>query len=155
LPSLVPAARAASRFRLPIEPPTRQLLIASLAAIAGACQLFAWALARLPWFFLVLGLFLIGIALAIALAALVRHHRLRWVAYVGPAALTVARGNRRKAFSWTEVAAVRYADFRLRVMGSDGRPLCTLPVDRTRAADAGAGQLRQAIQAQLDGSDDR
>jgi hypothetical protein len=149
LPSPVPADRAASRFRLPIEPPTRQLLIASLAAIAGACQLFAWALARLPWFFLVLGLLLIGIALGIALAALVRHHRLRWVAYVAPGALTIVRRNRRQVFSWTKVAAVRYADFRLRVMGSEGRPLCTLPVDRTRAAHAAAGQLRQAIQAQL------
>ena len=149
MPSPVPADRAASRFRLPIEPPTRQLLIASLAAIAGACQLFAWALARLPWIFLVLGLLLIGIALGVALAALVRHHRLRWVAYVGPAALTVVRGNRRQVFSWTDVGAVRYVDFRVRVLGSDGRPLCTLPVDRTRAAHAGAGQLRQAIQAQL------
>ena len=149
MPSPVPADRAASRFRMPIEPPTRQLLIASLAAIAGACQLFAWALARLPWFFLVLGLFLISIAVGVALAALVRHYRLRWVAYVAPAALTVLRGNRREVFSWTEVAAVRYVDFRLRVLGSDGRPLCTLPVDRTRAAHAAAGQLRQAIQARL------
>src|SRR5215213_9763440 len=99
LPTPVPADRAASRFRLPIEPPTRQLLIASLAAIAGACQLFAWALARLPWFFLVLGLLLIGIALGIALAALVRHHRLRWVAYVAPGALTIVRRNRRQVFS--------------------------------------------------------
>ena len=149
MPSPVPADRAASRFRLPVEPPTHQLLIASLAAIAGACQLFVWALAPLPWFFLVLGIILMGIAVGVALAALVRHYRLRWVAYVGPAALTVARGNRRKVFSWREVAAVRYVDFRLRVLGSHGRPLCTLPVDRTRAAHAAAGQLRQAIQAQL------
>src|SRR5215203_1962539 len=99
LPSPVPADRAASRFRLPIEPPTRQLLIASLAAIAGACQLFAWALARLPWFFLVLGVILIGFAVGVALAALLRHYRLRWVAHVDPAALTVARGNRREVFS--------------------------------------------------------
>ena len=149
LPSPVPADRAASRFRLPVEPPTRQLLIASLAAIAGACQLFAWALARLPWFFLVLGGILICIAVGVALAALVRHYRLRWVAYVDPAALTVARGNRHKVFLWGDVEAVRYVDFRLRVLGSDGRPLCTLPVDQTREAHAAAGQLRQAIQAQL------
>ena len=153
MPSPLPADRAASRFRLPIEPPTRQLLIASLAAIAGACQLFAWALARLPWFFLVLGLLLTGIALGVAVATLVRHRRLRWVAYVGPAALTVARGNRRQVVSWREVAAVEYVDFRLRVVRSDGRPLCTLPVDRTRAAHATAGELRQAIQARLSCSD--
>ena len=149
MPSPVPADRAASRFRLPVEPPARQLLIASLAAIAGACQMFAWALARLPWFFLVLGFILIGIAVGVALAALVRHHRLRWVAYVGPAALIVIRGNRREVFPWRDVAAIQYVDSRLRVLGSDGRPLCTLPVDRTRTAHAAAGQLRQAIQAQL------
>ena len=149
MPSPVPADRAASRFRLPVEPPTRQLLIASLAAIAGACQLFAWALARLPWFFLVLGLVLMGVGVGVALAALVRHYRMRWVARVGPAALTVTRGNHRKVFLWRDVQAVQYADFRVRVLGSDGRPLCTLPVDQTREAHAAAGQLQQAIQAQL------
>ena len=155
LPSPVPADRAASRFRLPIEPPTRHLLIASLAAIAGGCQLFAWALARLPRFFLAFGLLLVGIAVGVAVAALVRHYRMRWVAFVDRTALTVVRGNRRKVFSWREVAAVRYVDFRLSVLRSDGRPLCMLPVDRTRAAHAAAGQLRQAIQAQLDLSEHR
>ena len=149
MPSPLPADRSASRFRLPIEPPIRQLLIASLSSIAGACQLFVWALARLPWFFLVLGVTLLGTAVGVALTALVRHYRLRWVAYVNPAALTVVRGNRREVFFWRDVAAVRYVDFRLRVLSSDGRPLCTLPVDRTRAAHAAAGQLRQAIEAQL------
>jgi hypothetical protein len=135
---------------LPVEPPTRDLLIASLASIAGACQLFAWALARLGTFILVLGLVLIGIAVGFALAALIRHLRLRWIAYVGPTSLTVVNGSRhRKVLRWEEVAAVHYDDFRLRVVGTDGKPSATLPVDRTRAAHDAARNLEAAMQAQL------
>jgi hypothetical protein len=155
LSSPVPAERAASRFRLPVEPPTRQLLIASLAAIAGACQLLAWALARLPWFFLVLGFVLMAIGVGTALAALGRHYQLRWVAYVDPAAFSVARGRSREVFPWRDVAAVSYDDFRVQLVATDGRRLCTLPVDRTRAAHTAATQLRRAVQAQLDSSADR
>ena len=98
-----PGRPATSRYRMPIEPPTRKLLIASLASIAGACQLFAWALARLPTFFVALGVILIGLGLGVALAALVQRHRLRWVAYVGPASLTVPHGNRREVLPWGQV----------------------------------------------------
>jgi hypothetical protein len=149
LSSPIPADPAASRFRLPVEPPTRDLLIASLASIAGACQLFAWALARLPIFFLVLGLVLIGIAVGFAIAALIRHLQLRWIAYVGPTSLTVINGRRRRVLRWEEVSEVRYDDFRLRVLGTDGRPRSTLPVDRTRPAHEAARALAAAMQAQL------
>jgi hypothetical protein len=147
--SPIPADSAAARFRLPVEPPTRDLLVASLASIAGACQLFAWALARLPIFILVLGLVLIGIAVGFALAALIRHLRLRWIAYIGPMSLTVVNGSRRRVLRWEEVGAVRYDDFRLRVLGTDGRPSAILPVDRTRAAHEAARDLAAAMRAQL------
>lgn len=140
---------AAARFRLPVEPPTRDLLIASLASIAGACQLFAWALARLGTFILVLGLVLIGIAVGFALAALIRHLRLRWIAYVGPTSLTVVNGRRRRELRWEDVGAIQYDDFRLRALGTDGTPRATLPVDRTRAADKAARDLEAVMQAQL------
>jgi hypothetical protein len=145
LSSPTPAERAGSRFRLPVEAPTRDLLIASLAPIAGACQLFAWALAHLPPFFLVLGLVLVGLGVGIALAALVRYRRMRWVVYVGPESLTVAQGRRRTVLPWAEVAGVRYADFRLEVTGRDGTRMSTLPVDRTRPAHREAQTLERAI----------
>lgn len=149
MPTPPPASAAASRYRLPVEPPTRHLLIASLASIAGACQLFAWALARLPTFFVVLGVGLIVIGLGFALAALVQHYRLRWIAYVGSETLTIVNGQRRTVLPWASVGAVRYADFRLQVTGHDGNRLSTLHVDRTRPAHEAAQVVERAIAAHL------
>jgi hypothetical protein len=145
LSSLTPTEGAVSRFRLPVEAPTRDLLIASLAPIAGACQLFAWALADLPVFFLVLGLVLVGLGVGVAVAALVRDRRMRWVVYVGPDSLSVARGRRRTVLPWAEIGGVRYDDFRLQVTGRDGTRLRTLVVDRTRPAHREAQNLARAI----------
>ena len=145
----VPADRAASRHRLPVDPPTRELLIASLASIAGGVQLFAWALARLPTFFVVFGLLLVGVGLGFGLAAVVRQRRLRWIAYVGPSTLTVVNGQRRTVLPWTDVRAVRYADFRLEVTGEDGSRLCSLPVDQTRPAHEAAQVVEREIAAHL------
>lgn len=149
MPTPTPADRAASRYRLPVEPPTRDLLVASLASIAGACQLFAWALARLPAFFVVLGLLLVGTGLAFALAGLLRHRRLRWIAYVGADTLTVVNGRGRTVLPWADVRAVRYADSRLQLTGADGRALTILPVDRTRPAHHAARDLERVIAAHL------
>ncbi|GAA1437270.1 hypothetical protein GCM10009616_38750 [Microlunatus lacustris] len=144
-----PAGRAAARYRLPVDPPTRELLIGSLASIAGACQLFAWALASLPTFFLVFGVVLVGIGLGFALAAVLRHRRLRWIAYVGPESLTVVNGQRRTVLPWADVRAVRYANSRLEVTGGGGERLCTLRVDQTRPAHEAAQVLERSIAAQL------
>ena len=148
--SPIPADRSAPRFRLPVEPPTRQLLIGSLATIAGACQLFAWALARLPIFFLFFGVVLVLIGLGFGLASLVRHYRLRWIAYVGADSLAIVNGQRRTVLPWPEVGGVRYSNFRLEVTGVDGDRLSTLPVDRTREAHEGAQSVERAIAAHVE-----
>lgn len=144
-----PARAHAARFRLPVDPPLRDLLIASLAAIASGCQLFAWALARMPTFFLVFGLILMGVAAGFALAALVRHYRLRWVAYVDADSFTVVNGSRRTVLPWDHVASVGYGDSRLTVRGTTGHRGCTLRVDRTREAHEAAQDLVRAMEARL------
>jgi hypothetical protein len=149
LSSPTPAGAHAARFRLPVQPPLQHLLIASLAAIAGGCQLFAWALARMPTFFLFFGLLLMGIAAGFGLAALVRHHRLRWVAYVDTASLTIVNGNRRTVLPWEEVAGVGYGASRLGIRGTAGHRSCTLWVDRTVEAHEAAQDLLRAMEAQL------
>ena len=65
------------------------------------------------------------------LAALVRHHRLRWVAYVDTASLTIVNGNRRTVLPWEEVAGVGYGASRLVIRGTAGHRSCALWVDRT------------------------
>jgi hypothetical protein len=150
VPTPTPAGAAGVRYRLPVEPPTRELLIGSLASVAGACQLFAWALARLPTFFLVFGTVLVVIGLGFALVALVRHRRLGWIAYVGDEALTVVNGRRRTVLPWTDVRGIHYDDFRLRVTGAGGARLLVLPVDQTRPAHDGAQVVERSIAAHLD-----
>jgi hypothetical protein len=149
LSSPTPADRTAPRFRLPVEPPTRHLLIASLSTIAGACQLFAWALARLPDFFLFFGIVLVVAGLGFALAALLRHYRLRWIVYVGGDSLTIVNGQRRTVLPWAKVGTVRYAGFRLEVTAADGSRLSSLPVDRTRPAHDAAKDVERAIAEHL------
>jgi hypothetical protein len=152
VPTPTPAGPAGVRYRLPVEPPNRELLIASLASIAGACQIFAWALARLPTFFVVFGLVLVAVALGFALSALLRHRRLRWIAYVGAEALTVVNGRRRTVLPWADIRAVRYADFRVQVTGTGGARLCTLGVDQTRPAHEAAQVVERSIAAHLEPS---
>jgi hypothetical protein len=134
---------------LPVEAPTRELLIGSLAIVAGAVQLVGWALARLPTFFVAFGLLLVATGLGFALAALIRQRRYRWVAHVGPETLMIVAGQRRTMLPWDSVRGVRYAAFRIRVTGSNGRNLVTLPVDRTRPAHEAAQVLERAIAAHL------
>jgi hypothetical protein len=134
---------------LPVAPPLGQLVIASLAAIAGAFQLFAWALARMPSFFVVFGLLLMGVAFGFALAAVARHHRLRWVAYVDADSFTVVNGSRRTVLPWDHVAAVGYADSRITVRGAPGYRSCILRVDRTREAHEAAQDLVRVMEERL------
>jgi Bacterial PH domain len=144
-----PADRAASRFRLPVQAPLRNLIIASLSAMVGSFEIIAWAAFRLPDFVLAAGILLIAAGAAVAVASLVRHYRLRWVAYVGPDALTVVHGSRRRVLPWDGVASVRLVQSRLEVLAREGRRRYTLPVDRTRAAHDAVADVLQAIDAQL------
>jgi Melibiase/Bacterial PH domain len=86
-----------------------------------------------------------------ALSSLIRYRRLRWVAYVGSAGLTVVNGSRRRAVPSAEIGAVRLVDSRLEIRSPDGRRRVTLPVDRTRPAHVAAAEIVQAIDAQLSG----
>ena len=145
----VPADRSADRFRLPVQPPLRHLLIASLSATVGSIEVLLWALFRLPWFVLAAGIVLIAVGVGFALASLIRYRRLRWVAYVGSAGLTVVNGSRRRVVPWAEIGAVRLVDSRLEIRSPDGRRRVTLAVDRTRSAHIAAAEIVRAIDAQL------
>jgi hypothetical protein len=145
----MPADSSADRFRLPVQPPLRNLIIASLSATVGSIEILLWALFRLPEFVLAAGIVLIAVGVGFALASLIRYRRLRWVAYVGSAGLTVVHGSRRRAVPSAEIGAVRFVDSRLEIRSLDGRRRLTLAVDRTRAAHTAAAEIVRAIDAQL------
>ena len=145
----IPADRSADRFRLPVQPPLRHLLIAALSATVGSIEILLWALFRLPGFVLAAGIVLIAVGVGFALTSLIRYRRMRWVAYIGSAGLTVVNGSRRRTVPAAEIGAVRFVDSRLEIRSLDGRRRVTLAVDRTRPAHIAAGQLVRAIDAQL------
>jgi Bacterial PH domain len=145
----IPADRSADRFRLPAQPPIRPLVIATLSATVGSIEVVLWAAFGLPWFVLAAGIGLIIVGVGFALASLIRYRRLRWVAYVGSAGLTVVNGSRRRVVPSAEIGAVRLEGSRLEIRSRDGRQRVTLAVDRTRPAHTAAAEMVGAIEAQL------
>ncbi len=144
-----PADRSADRFRLPVRPPIRNLLIASVSALVGWVGVVAWAMLRLQAFVLAAGIALTVLGLGVAFAALVTYRSLRWVLYVGSDGLTVLGGARRRVLSWAEISAVRLVENRLVIIHSDGRRPDTLPIDGTRSAQAAAIDMLRAIDERL------
>jgi hypothetical protein len=145
----IPADRSADRFRLPVQPPLRHLVIAALSATVGSIEILLWALFRLPGFVLAAGIVLIAVGVGFALASLIRYRRMRWVVYVGSAGLTVVNGSRRRVVPSAEIGAVRFVDSRLEIRSPDGGRRVTLAVDRTRPAHIAAAEIVRAIEAQL------
>ena len=144
-----PADHSSDRFRLPVLPPIRNLLIASGFVVVGWVEIVAWALLRLPAFVLAAGIVLTVVGLGVAVAALVKYRSRRWVLYVGSDGLTVLNGARRRVLSWAEISAVRLVETRLEVIHPDGRRPDTLPIDGTRSAQAAANDMLRAIDARL------
>ncbi len=144
-----PADRSADRFRLPVLPPIRNLLIASGSVVVGWVAVVAWAILHLPAFVLAAGIVLTAVGLGVALAALVTYRSLRWVLYVGSDGLTILDGARRGVLSWAEISAVQLVENRLVIIHSDGRRPITLRIDGTRSAQAAANDVLRAIDARL------
>jgi Bacterial PH domain len=145
----IPADRSADRFRLPVQPPIRHLVIASLCATVGSLEVILWAAFRLPGFVLAAGIVLIAVGLGYALTSLIRYRRLRWVAYVGSGGLTVVSRSRRRVVPWAEIDTVRLVNSRLEIRSPDGRRSINLAVDRTRPAHVAAAEIVRAINAGL------
>lgn len=127
------------------------MAIASLSATVGSIEVILWAAFGLPWFVLAAGVVLIAVGVGFALASLIRYRRLRWVAYVDSAGLTVVNGARHQVVPSAEIGAARLVDSRLEIRSPDGRRRVTLAVDRTRPAHVAAAEMVRAIEAQLSG----
>lgn len=143
------SASSAARFRLPVQPPVRQLLIASMSASVGSIEVIVWAMFRLPGFVLAAGVALIAVGVGFAVAALVRYRSLRWVVYLGPAGLTVVYRIRRREVAWTDIASVQLVSGRLLVLARDGSRPLVRPVDRTRSAQQAAAEVVREIDVRL------
>ncbi len=143
------SASSAARFRLPVQPPVRQLLIASMSATVGSIEVLVWALFRLPAYVLAAGVVLIAVGVGFAVAALIRYRSLRWVVYLDSDGLTVVYRTRRREVAWTDTASVELVSGRLLILPRDGSRPLALPVDRTRSAQRAASEVVREIDVRL------
>jgi hypothetical protein len=145
----VNSARSAARFRLPVQPPLRHLLIASMSASVGSIEVIVWAMFRLPGYVLAAGVALIAVGVGFAIAAFVRYRSLRWVVYLGPAGLAVVYRSRRREVAWSDIASVQLVSGRLLVLARDGSRPVVLLIDRTRSAQQAAEGVVREIEVRL------
>lgn len=130
------------RFRLPVRPPLRELLIASLCATIGSLEVIAWATFRLGWPVLLAGVALTVVGVGYGAWCLYRHWRTRWIAKVDADALTVTNGSRRRRLSWPEMGEIKVGKHRVEIFDQLGKKRLILGVDRTpRAAESLRGML--------------
>ena len=141
------SASSAARFRLPVQPPVRHLLIASMSALVGSIEVIAWAMFRLPEFVLAAGLAHRG------------WRRLRGcrpgqvpvteMGGISVRRITVAYRTRRREVAWSDIASVRLVSGRLLVLAPDGSGLLVLPIDRTSSAQKAAAEVVREIDVRL------
>ena len=145
-----PRESLTQRYRLPVRPPLRLLLMASLSATVGSAEIVAWAAFGLPDFWLQAGVALIVVAAGLAIRALVVDRRLRWIVYVGPDGLTIAKGSHRWQRPWSEIGSVGLVGTRLVIRSHAAEPQHTLAVQPEALGSPVLAQMIHAIEARLD-----
>lgn len=144
-----PPQSSTQRYRLPVRPPVRLLLMACLSATVGSGEIVAWAAFRLPAFWLQAGVALIVAAAGLATWALVVHRRLRWTVHVSPDGLTVTRGSRRWQRPWSDIGGVGLVGARLVIRGRAGEPQQTLAVPPEALGSRVLAQMIDAIETRI------
>ena len=138
------------RFTLTAPPPVRALAIAAVAALVGVGLV---ALARTYGLgSVVLGVGFVGLGLAVALAvvALVSVARVRTVLELGREAITLTRAGQQRRVPWAEIDSVTLAGPRLLLVHKAG-PAGDVPVlNPRRPYDPTFTALLRAIQRRLD-----
>lgn len=146
-----PSETSTQRYQLPIRPPLRLLLMASLSATVGALEVIAWAAFGLPSFWLQAGITLLVVGLGLGAWAWIVDRGRRWILYVGPGALTVVRGSRRSELPWSTISAVRVVGPRLVVLGRGGGRQHSLRIPPETIGSEMLTTMLQAIDVHLAG----
>ena len=107
------APTAPQRFVLRAELPFRALVIAAIAAVAGAALLVLGKALALPAAVVALGGLLLGFAVALAVAAVLAERRWRQTVLLEEAALTVSTRDSRRTLRWSEITSVKLEGDRL------------------------------------------
>jgi Bacterial PH domain len=144
-----PTATSTERYRLPVRPPLRLLLLASMSATVGSLEVIAWSVFGLPRPVVQAGTALIVLGVGLAARAFVVHRRLGWVLYVGPDSLTVARGARHQVIPWTSISRVRLVGSRLVLDRRNGQRQHVLAIPEEALGSTMLAKLTDAIESHL------
>jgi len=136
------------RFILTPRPPVPALAIAAVTALVGAGLMVASRGLDLGPVVLVIGLVGLGLAVALAVAALLLGTRARAELVLGPEAITIRRAGQERRVPWADIGTVTLTGPRLTLVRKTGAGVVVLnprtPTDPTFAA------LLSALQHRLD-----
>lgn len=127
--------RPLARYKFPTRTPLRWFLMSALCGLCGSAEILAWAVLRLPVFFLQGGMILIALGVLLSLRALLFVRRANWTLGLGPDQLTITHGTKQTELPWASVRTVTLRPFRLSIHGPSAPPV-RLVLD-TRASDPG------------------
>jgi hypothetical protein len=124
--------RPVEQYTLKAVAPVRPLAIAAAAVVLGAVLLVLWRSAGLSLVVGALGVLLMLLGVALAVAALVLTARLRTEVRLEPEALTIVRRGRQRSVPWDQVREVILDHPRLTVVAAE--PAAGLVVINPRSA---------------------
>lgn len=139
------------RFVLRATPPIRAYLLAAIGSIVGAVFIVGWQ-SGWPSALGVVGLVLLGLALALAVAATVLTWRFQTTLLVERHTLTISSGRRRTVFSWRDIAAINVKGSRLVVSPIDGSKPTVAYVEPRQVGQPSFQALGALLAARLDAS---
>jgi Zn-dependent alcohol dehydrogenase len=130
------------RFTLTAPPPVRALAIAAVTALVGAALVVGSRMLDLGTTVLVVGVVGLGLAVALAVAALVLGARSRADLVLGPDAVTIRRAGQAQRVPWADIDNVTLAGPRLTMVRKTGADVVVInprtPTDPTFTALLGA-----------------
>ena len=139
------------RFTLRATPPIRAYLIAAVASVIGAVLIVGW---QCGWHLAlgVIGIALLVLALALAVAATLLTWMFQTTLLVQRDTLTVTSGRRRTVFNWRDIAEVEVKGARLVVSPVDGSKPTIAYVNPRQISRPGFQALGSLLAARLDAS---
>ena len=139
-----------TRFTLAAPPPVRSLAISAGAAVIAAAVIMLGSALDLPQVVTVAGAVQLILAVVLALVALVLTARLRTSLVLNSESITIIKGRRRRALSWSMIDTVRRQGPRLLLITKPDAGADATVLNPGTATEATFDALIAEIQRRLD-----
>jgi hypothetical protein len=145
-----PLAPAPQRFELRSDVVVRALAIASASALPGAVLVVLWAAQSLTVVVLVLGLLLLVFGVALALAAVLAHRRLRQTVVLTDSGISVRARGRTRTVPWSDVKQVNLQGVQLVLEPTEGKGAPLEVTNPRGSSELAFSELLPQISVRLD-----